>query len=261
MMAIKKRGQVTIFIIIAVVLVALIVLLFLFYPKIKSGLGFGEKNPAQFLQDCLEEDVSEKVGIISSQGGSLEPGLTIKYENTDVEYLCYINEYYLPCVRQQPLLVNHVAEEIKKSIEGNVDACFRSLEESFGKQGYSVDLKRKDFEVELLPKRIVVRFEDELTLAKAEESTPYENFEVVLTNDIYELLSIANSILNWEARYGDSETTIYMNYYHNLKVEKKKQGDGSTIYILTNRDSEDKFMFASRSVAWPPGYGAGEIRI
>ena len=44
-----------------------------------------------------------------------------------------------------------------------------------------------------------------------------------------------------------------MNYYHDLKVEKNKQTDGSTIYILTERDTENKFQFASRSVAWPPG--------
>jgi len=77
---------------------------------------------------------------------------------------------------------------------------------------------------------------------------------VILNNNLYELVSIVNSILNWEARYGDSETTIYMNYYHDLKVEKKKQSDGSTIYILTDRNTLDKFQFASRSVAWPPGY-------
>ena len=50
-----------------------------------------------------------------------------------------------------------------------------------------------------------------------------------------------------------------MNYYHDLNVEKKKQSDGSTIYILTDRNNENKFQFASRSVAWPPGYGAGGI--
>ena len=77
----------------------------------------------------------------------------------------------------------------------------------------------------------------------------------MLDNNLYELASIAESIVEWEATYGDSETTTYMNYYHDLKVEKKKQTDGTTIYIVTNRDTRNKFQFASRSVAWPPGYG------
>jgi len=50
-----------------------------------------------------------------------------------------------------------------------------------------------------------------------------------------------------------------MTYYRDLKVEKKKQTDGSTVYILTKMDSGDKFQFASRSVAWPPGYGIGGV--
>jgi hypothetical protein len=42
-------------------------------------------------------------------------------------------------------------------------------------------------------------------------------------------------------------------YYHDLKVEKKKQIDETSIYILTNRDTGEKFQFASRSYAFPPG--------
>jgi len=45
-----------------------------------------------------------------------------------------------------------------------------------------------------------------------------------------------------------------MSYYHGLKVEKLNQEEGSTLYILTDKDTENKFQFASRSVAWPIGY-------
>jgi hypothetical protein len=37
-------------------------------------------------------------------------------------------------------------------------------------------------------------------------------------------------------------------------VEKKKQGDGTTVYILTDRDTDEKFYFASRSIAIPAGF-------
>jgi len=39
-----------------------------------------------------------------------------------------------------------------------------------------------------------------------------------------------------------------------MRIEKKEQSDGSRIYILTHRSTNEKFMFASRSIAWPPGY-------
>jgi hypothetical protein len=38
-----------------------------------------------------------------------------------------------------------------------------------------------------------------------------------------------------------------------LKIEKKKQIEGTKIFILTNRESEEQFFFASRSYTMPPG--------
>jgi hypothetical protein len=169
--------------------------------------------------------------------------------------LCYTNEYYKTCVMQQPMLKDHIESEIKNEIKGQVTACFNSMRESYQKKGYDVAMKEGGTTIELLPERIASTFNYSLTLTKGEDTQKYNSFSVVLNNNLYELISIANSILNWEASYGDAETTTYMNYYRDLKVEKKKQEDGTKIYILTDRNTEDKFQFATRSVAWPPGYG------
>jgi len=250
----NKKGQITIFIIIAIVIVALGILLYMFYPQIKSTLGIGPQNPSEYIQDCISEDLENSVNKLSLQGGSLTPRHYIAYNGKKIEYLCYTQEYYKTCVMQQPMLKKHIEEEIENAIKNKAKECFNDLKESYRKKGYSVNLRQGDISVELLPKRIAVAFDNSLTLTK-EGSEKYDSFKVVLNNNLYELVSIANSILNWEASYGDSETTTYMNYYHDLKVEKKKQSDGTTIYILTDRNNQNKFQFASRSIAWPPGYG------
>lgn len=254
-MNMRKKGQVTIFIIVAVVIVALGVLTYMFYPQIKTTLGFGEKNPPAFIQSCLEEKIRDSVEIISSQGGSMEPEFYFNYLGDKIEYLCYVKSYYKTCVVQQPMLKKHIEEEISAEIQEEADACFDAMKENFEKKDYSVDLKKGEMYIELLPEKIVVGFNHKLSLTK-DATEKYDSFKVVLNNNLYERVAIADSIINWEASYGDSEVTMYMDYYHDLKVEKKKQSDGTTIYILTDRDSRDKFQFASRSVAWPPGYGA-----
>ena len=132
------------------------------------------------------------------------------------------------------------------------------MKKSLENQGYDVNLKKGDTVVELLPKKISATFNSELTLTK-DSAKRYEKINVVLNNNLYELTSIADSILNWEARYGNAETTLYMNYYRDLKVEKLLQGDGSKIYILTDRNSGDKFQFATRSVVMPPGISGGVV--
>jgi len=250
----NRRGQITIFIIIAVVIVVFGVLIYLFYPQIQEGLGLAEKNPQAFIQNCIEEKIEESITKLSLQGGSLSPEHYIMYNNSEIEYLCYTNEYYKTCVVQQPMLKQHIESEIRDEIDEEVDMCFNSMEESFQKRGYEVNLRRGAKNIELLPKRVVATFNYSLTLTKG-ETEKYNSFVIVLNNNLFELISIANSILVWEAKYGDAETTTYMNYYHDLKVEKKKQTDGTTIYILTDRNNKNKFQFASRSVAWPSGYG------
>jgi hypothetical protein len=249
----NKKGQLTIFIIIAIIIIGLAALVYIFYPNLKSNLGLEQQNPSSFIESCLEDSLLENLNTISLQGGSIEPENYILYDNQKIEYLCYSQEYYKTCVVQQPLLKNHVEEEIKNGINVQARECINEMKNNYETKGYNVVIKQGDIEVELLPKRIVVRFNDSVTLTK-EGSDKFENLEAVYNNNIYELLSIATSIINWEAKYGDAETTSYMNYYRDLKVEKKKQSDGSTIYILTDRNNKNKFQFASRSVAWPPGY-------
>ena len=250
----NQKGQVTIFIIIAVVIVVLGILIYMFYPEIKAGLGLEPKNPPAFIQTCIEEEIESNVKKLSLQGGSLAPEHYIIYNNEKIEYLCYTGEYYKTCVVQQPMLKQHIESEIENEIKEEVEACFDSMKKSYQKKGYDVNLRKGKMSVELLPERIVSTFNYSLTLTKGEDLEKYDSFRVVLNNNLYELISIANSILEWEATYGDAETTVYMDYYHDLHVGKQKQSDGTTIYILTNINTENKFQFASRSVAWPPGY-------
>ncbi|MBR9701649.1 hypothetical protein GOV13_01880 [Candidatus Pacearchaeota archaeon] len=252
------RGQVSIFIIVAIAIVAVGVLLFMFYPEIGSNFGLESKNPSEFIQDCIKDEVESNVNRLSHQGGSLEPEHYFVYNSEKLEYLCYTNEYYKTCVVQQPMLKRHIEREVEEAIEETVDECFVDLEESFQKKGYEVNLRRGAFSVELLPKRIAVSFDDSLTLTK-ETSEKFDSISVMVNNNLYELVSIANSIISWETSYGDAETTTYMNYYHDLGVQKKLQSDGTTVYVLTDLNNGNKFQFASRSVAWPPGYGVESV--
>ena len=50
-----KKGQVTIFIIVAIIIVVLAVLIYLFFPQIKSAIGAGAQDPQSFMQSCMEE--------------------------------------------------------------------------------------------------------------------------------------------------------------------------------------------------------------
>lgn len=249
----EKKAQVTLFIILGVLAVAIVLFFLLLFPKIKTS-QFQEQNPSQYLDSCIKTDLAEAVEKVSLQGGSISPEHYIIYNGDNIEYLCYSSEYYKPCNVQRPLLKAHIESEIAEELSPLADECLRKLKIEYEGRGFQASIKQGELQAELLPKRVVLNFNSSLSVSK-EGSQNYDSLSVVLNNNLYEFASIALSIIKWEAAYGDAETTTYMNYYHDLKVEKKKQIEGSTIYILTDRNTENKFQFASRSIALPAGYG------
>lgn len=256
----SKRGQITIFIILAVIIVAVAVVIYLFYPQIKT-IFILPANPQQFMQTCMQNEIKNVIANVSLQGGSMNPQFNYSYYNENlkhlysVEYLCYTNQYYVPCVMQQPLLQNHIESEIENNIQSTALACFNSLQQNYQNHGYTVNLIPGNITVDILPQRVLVTFNSDFTLTKGNSQQRYQQFGVAINSNLYELVSIANSILNWEVTYGDAPDAVYMSYYHDLIVEKKQQTDGTKVYILTNLNSGEVFQFATRSFVWPLGYG------
>jgi molybdopterin converting factor small subunit len=251
----KRRGQVTIFVIIGIVIVVAAVAVFYLYPDILSPST--SSSPTGRIQDCLEDEIEDNVEEISLNGGSLNPELYATYyresKKYTPEYLCYTNEYYKPCVTQQPLLKAHVEEEIKNSISAEVKKCFDNLESDYKKEGYTVSLNRNDYAVDLILGKVRVVFDYDLTLTKGSTNN-YNEIIVNVDSGLQRLVNIASKILSWEAQYGDADISGHMASNYWLRAEKRKLADGSKIYILEDKESKEKFMFASRSVVWAPGY-------
>ena len=115
-----KKGQVTIFIIIALVIVVAIGIYFLAVEKSGIDLDRGVErieNSDSLLSLCLEDIVGEKIQEISSQGGYFETPFsrTFKFtdedESYDLAFLCYTREFYKPCVTQQSTIISHLEND------------------------------------------------------------------------------------------------------------------------------------------------------
>ena len=251
----EKRGQVTIYVIIAIVAVALVVLIFMFRPEINSFLS-GELNPNAFLNDRLEDPLNEGKETLAKQGGYLEPEGFILYQGNKIKYLCYNSEYYLPCKVQQPMIKQKFEEELTKYIEDDVKNAMKDLKKQYERRGYDVsggnEIKTS---IKITPKKIKLVIDSSMKVKKGEETKDYENFEIEVNSEIYFLLMTATSIVDFESTYGDSETRLYLLYYPNLVIEKNKLGDGSKVYKVREVTTNEEFIFASRSVAWPGGFG------
>lgn len=251
MRGLNKRGQVAIFVIIALVIVGIILVVFL-YPNI--SLQISEPfTPENYLRSCIEPELRPALEKISSQGGYMNPEGFFVVDNVKVKYLCYTSEFYKTCQVQQPLIKKHVEDELYSSIKLRLDGCFSQLKQEYERQGYSVSVGESNSKIEIVPNKIKINIDAPITVTK-ESSQTYKGFEFSIDSQMYDLLSITSSIVDFESTYGDSETTLYMQYYPNLRIDKTKLSDGTKIYIVSDVVTKESFRFASRSLSWPPGY-------
>lgn len=252
----NKRGQLTIFVVIALMIVVLGVLLYLFYPQVSSTLGSGTQDPNIFIQNCVVDEIENSIETVSIQGGNIEPSLYVLNNDEKISYLCYTQNYYQLCVVQQPLLKEHIESEIKSEIEETVNTCFDNLKSSFESKGYDVSITEGNIEVLILPGRVQTTMNYSVTLDRT-ETQKYNSFIVFADSNLYQFSEITNNIVDWESTYGDTEVTLYMDLNRDLKVEKIRPASeyGAKIYLLTNRNTGEIFQFATRSQVFPPGYG------
>ena len=245
-----KKGQVSVFIILGILIV--VVLLLLFSRDAGFDTIFAKQSPYQEIEGCAQTAIQEGLDILMLQGGVIESENYFMYEGKKIDYVCYSENEYENCIMQKPILTNTIRDELEEYSTPKIKSCLNSVKSSLESRGYSVVMRDPEIVIDLVPDNVLI----DMNLGLRIEKTGVESFDHIRTgikSKIYNFALITSSISQWETRYGDSETLNYMLYYPSLKVEKKKQSEGTTIYILTDRDTDEKFYFASRSIAVPAG--------
>ena len=256
----KRKAQVTIFIIAGILIFTAVVFFFLFRQGVIPGIGEKpEENPGGFLEICIEDKLIEGVELISSQGGYLKNPLnrTFKFSDekdfTDISYLCYNQNYYLPCINQEPMLIQHLKAEVKEYVLDDVKKCFDNLVLSLDRRGYVVDATYNGFEIEFATKKIIIDINGKIILTKSGETAKQENLQIIIPSRFYDLAVVVQEIVSQEARFCNFEHLGFMLFYPKFNIEKFRTGDGIIIYTVQHKDTQEEFKFAVRSCVIPPG--------
>ncbi|MDP3881281.1 MAG: hypothetical protein Q8Q31_00170 [Nanoarchaeota archaeon] len=247
----NKRGQVAIFVIIALIIIAVILVIFL-YPKIGPRPPAEELSPETYLKKCIEPVFMPTMERLSKNGGYFNPEGALEYKGEKIKYLCYTREYYTTCVIQQPMIKENYEKELKEVLDPKAKECVQSLKEQYEKSGYQIINDKAEINVSILPKRIILSFLAPMTISKDNTRT-FNEINIELKSELYDLLLTSTSILEFESTLGDSEITAYSAYYPDLIIKKDKLSEGSKVYTLRNVVTNESFRFASRSLSWPPG--------
>ena len=250
----NKSGQVTIYIIIAVIIVVAVVLFLLLRTGlVPNPLGGETKNPNEYLSSCLEDPIANAVAKLGPQGGNINPTLykNFKFSDEDkpykVSYLCYNVNNYLPCVNQQPMLVSHVEEEIKKEIQGSAQDCFSGLEKSYRSAGYQTEiLENGETEIKMDENKIVVNFNKKIRITKTGESRILTDLKGEVQNKILKLVEIAVRIVNAKTASCRFDIADYSMAHPQENIDFFQAEDGTEIYTTRIEGNNQFFRFAIR---------------
>jgi len=255
MMGMAKRGQVAIFVIVAIVIVVAGILVYFLVPGVRSAIS-GEIVPSDFFRSCVDDSLQENIQLLASQGGYANPEGYILHNGNRVKYLCYTSQYYFPCKVQQPLVKRNFEMELEKVLDDEAGRCVGELREEYEGRGFDVrGGEDVAINVEIAPDKIIVSTETSITASRDETTINFRSIRFEEESQMYDLVLISTSIVDLEATYGDIETNLYYDYYPNIVIEKNKLSDGTTVYGVEDVTTGEKFNFASRSLAWPGGYG------
>jgi len=173
-----KRGQVTLFIIIAVVVVfgigiTIFVLDDLNFVSLKTD------SPVEFLDKCMSDALEEDVNLLISRNGYFEDKENvINYAGEDVVYSCFASEFYAPCVPQDVNSFGRVESELKERLGPKFESCFDELEKDLNKKGFFVTRTDGTVSLDFKESFIEAGYGGDLVFEKEGTSERFDGFDV-----------------------------------------------------------------------------------
>ena len=258
------RGQVTIFIILGIVIVGGVSLAILVLSGKLPSIGkSASQNPESFLASCLADTLKNGLQTLGLQGGYVSNPLNISYKLTneknpvDISYLCYSQMDGQFCVNQDPSLIKTFESQMEIYSKTDVKNCFDSLITNLKKQGYGVTSNYNNFSIKLDSGKLSLTIFADVTVSKGEVSSRYTNFTIQASTQMYNMLRVAQEIVNKEATTCDfsQDPYSYPNIfdYPDFNINKYYNSlDSSKIYSIKDDKTNEEFRFATRGCVFPP---------
>ncbi|MBU2052818.1 MAG: hypothetical protein ABIJ14_03600 [Nanoarchaeota archaeon] len=204
----NKRAQVTIFIIIAIILIGGIVIFFTY----KDSL-IGTEIPANLepvytsFLSCLEGDTLVGVDILESQAGYIElpdfdPGSEympfssqLNFLGSPVPYWYYVSGNNIQ--KEQVPSKKEMENQLGEFIDNEIRDCI--FEDYYG-QGFEVVLENPETEIDIRDNEVRVNLDMDLSISKGDESAVVKNHRIDVKSDLGTLYDSAIEIYNYEQK-------------------------------------------------------------
>jgi hypothetical protein len=258
----EKRGQVTLFIILGIVIVMGIGIMMMVLLKSDTVETKGldpSANPRGFIDKCLQEAMEEPIEQILAGGGEMNPDFTVTYNNTDYSYLCYQGDNYAPCYNLASGLEQKVENEIESYLEiigvsgfNKIEECFAGMKDDLESKGYKIVQGQSNYFIDILPGEIRLDLEKSVSISKGDSTQKFTNFDTKVPSQIYDLIRVTNEITNGESTNCEFEYVGYMLINPEYRIRAPIRS-GNRLYSISMVGKHEEIKFAVRGCILPSG--------
>lgn len=160
-----KRGQVTIFVIVAILIVSIVAIYFFLIQPPKGSEGVYSASIYNFVAECIENTAEEAITEIGQNGGYYFPPSTST--ETGIPY------YYINKENNMPTK-EIVENQISLYIRENLFFCTKNFVQF---KNYEITQGRINVHTTILEDRVQVEVNYPITLSQGEEQSVIEDFE------------------------------------------------------------------------------------
>ena len=258
---VNRRGQVTIFIILAILIVVAIILLFTLYRgPIKTYQDKQSKEPNQNIPQCAGIGVEEAIEKLLNNAGyvnaedirfSKQFGYNLGEKNEipykTYAYLCYTPNNYARCIPQEPVIIEHLETQIQDYINDKIKYCFSKLKQDLESEGYKVTLENEvNFSVNLIPGSARTIINRKMTTEKSDQKKEFKEFISISQSPLYDIAIATQKIVEQEAKFCNSDYLLIMRENPDIEITKFQTGDDNKIYTVKHINTGKLWRFMVR---------------
>ncbi len=202
----NSRGQVTIFIIIAILIVAAVVSFFTFREEL-----FGTAIPSEFepiynsFLNCLEEDLLTGIDVLESQGGYIylpefERGSQnfpfssqLNFVGNPLPYWYYVSSNGVQ--KEQVPTKSGMEKDLGDFVENQISSCSF---ESYYDEGFEISFENADAKINVKNSEVDLDLGVDMVFSKGDETLTIDNYHVVVNSFLGKLYDSAIEVYEKE---------------------------------------------------------------
>ncbi|MDP2672227.1 MAG: hypothetical protein Q8O84_00245 [Nanoarchaeota archaeon] len=229
----NKKSQLTIFIIISILIIAVVVLFFLFKDNLKIGKPASPETAEiqNFVEECLEDTARSGIYEIGQRGGYYKIPEQNKFSVYGQDYAYYYNGGFISPGAEI------IEKELSEYVLVNLEDCFNFS--SFNNRGFEVDYSDYSVYTSILDSEIEVEMRGLFTIKKNEEIFQINKFLTSFQSDFLNLIKSSEELV---IDYSANPEFVCPSCISDIS-EKNKVFISSEVFLIP--DFEEQVIFFS----------------